>query len=154
MSFGPGEPDYTVETHESIENRYGRYQIEIRVWGNQYSEYNYIQSASHNFSVYSLDKGWKHNHGFYYDSNELNTYSDNYYREGANSYFEDTPNGYVFDAYVTVCGLKDGTWKAIGTFHWSYIIMERAYSYYQLIDYRFSKHQTNIDRTLNYWNNY
>jgi hypothetical protein len=161
ISLGPGKPDIVIRQRLGEDQRHqslNRYQIEILVKGNMFSDYNFVQTKKYGNEAWELDKGWKHNNGFFYTDDEKSDYkffTKDYYSTGADGYFEDSPNAYNFKAELTILGKRGNNWEIIQTISWGYSINKTG----NLIDKYFSPsknqndmHQENIQRTLNFWN--
>lgn len=149
--LGPGKPSITVTTYPSANDASGRYEIVIRVWGNMYSDYNYIQSANIDDEIKSPDGD--DNHGFYYSDLWQKVFSAPQYRQGANGYFEDRPNGFYFNAELTLFGKSRGKWNTIQSFSWGYSINNGVVSHYFNPFWSPSDNQQKlINSTLNYFN--
>jgi hypothetical protein len=67
--------------------------------------------------------------GFYYTKFDLDYYSDPYWRQGSDSYFDDAPNAVIFDAQLTICGQTKNGWEEIGTIAWGYNATSRINPY-------------------------
>lgn len=155
VSLGPGKPDIIVIMQTNPYDINGaKLSIEILVFGDINSEYNIVQTVSRDGSQIILDKGWGYNHGFIYTQSELDAYSDEYYRQGSDFYFIDTPNAKKsFSAEATLFGQFKWGWSPIEHFSWGYTIDNgKVNPYFERNNSPSLEHQKFVDQTYNYWN--
>ena len=128
ISLGQGKPTVEIRMDFSSNNYLNQKgTIEIRVYGSQYDEYNFVQSFYDNWdalnspatNTWIVEREFG-NKGFYNTESDQDYYNKPHFLQGAKGYMRDTPNGTNFNAIVTVCGRKGDIWYDVGTFSWSY----------------------------------
>ncbi len=161
LGFGLPTLQLNIKLNPSGYTDGAKVEITIRVFGSEYSKYNFVQSVYQNFDdkcsfKYEPDPIWEHNYGFYYTENELNDYSKPYHRKGSDGFFRDSPNpGNGFHAEWTLCGLQGESWYAISTFSWGYSIISGQVSpYFQNSSNVIEEHQKNVINSINYHNSH
>ncbi len=152
----PGKPRVQVEIHVTPLDNWGRYEVEVRVYGKMYDEYNFMQTKSfENERPFLLDKGWEYNFGFYLSNLDLVCYSADYYRKGSDGYFQDRPSAFAFSAELSLFGKRNNYWEYIQTYNWGYSIQNGALEkeYFKINPNPSNLQQDYIKKILNHWNN-
>ena len=156
FQLGQGKPMIKISITWRPDYTWGRYDVEVRVYGKVYSEYNFMQTKSYEGKAPEMDRSWDYNSGFYNNDDDTKCYSEEHYRQGADGYFYDSPNGLFFNAELTVFGKRNYGWEEIQTFSWGYTIINGKVinDYFRLNQNPSSLHQDNINRVLKHWNHY
>ncbi len=127
LSLGNGKPSLRykkVFNNLNYDANHGLlgYQFIIRVYGDMYLDYNWIQTYYHN-GVSGVD-GLNYD-GFFYGSrlsrDPMRIYGEQVYQGDADMFFEDSPNAYSFEAELTLVGLTERGWIPIQSFTWGYV---------------------------------
>ncbi len=153
IQLGPKKPSLTIDTYDTRIFSLGDFQIIVRVYGKQYSKYNFIQSVKYFGSdTWILDDKSSGIHGFYYDDYWLGIYSDEYYRKGSDAYFEDNPHNEGAQWQMTIGGRRGKIWETITTISWDYSIINGKIDFHYNIVNPAPGHQENVNNTIYYWN--
>jgi hypothetical protein len=144
FSLGTGKPEYSYELYTYPKDfNYGeKVQIIMRIKGEMYSDYNWIQTYyDYNKNEWFADQPMN---SFYYTKTMIEYFG--------NGFFEDSPNLTRFSANLTLCGRRGNLWAAIHTFSWGYL--PNSYGifkgYLSLNNFPFGFHQNTILSTLRY----
>jgi len=155
MSLGSNEPFLTGISYEYPNNRLGKYDLRLQVYGSMYEEYNWIQTANWGETGWGIDPNdWRYHGGFYYNRSDINIYGPRYKKPDADFFFQDAPNAERFNAQLTLCGRRGESWYSIQTFDWGYEFNEMgtANGYFNKAPQVFKLHKQNIISTLHFFN--
>jgi hypothetical protein len=156
LPLGIGLPTLVIQMKTSSPNYQGiKMEIEIRVFGSGYSDYNYVQTYYDNWNGKNSKATftWKidgdNDHGFYY--NEGGMYKKTL---EANPWYSHGSQGY-FQAEWTLCGHSQNgeCWDQLGTFSWGYSYSNGITNpFFIPSDNSISEHIINVNEALKYWN--
>jgi|WetSurMetagenome_2_1015567.scaffolds.fasta_scaffold00864_12 RHS repeat-associated protein len=126
LSLGENQPILCInEGPETTNLTWGEYHLQIQVYGEMYSDYNWVQTYSWNGAIAIAENGCLANNGFMYPKSESGkeAYGKASYQGLGKMFFYDCPNAEnSFTAELSLFGKRGKEWQFIQNFTWGYSI--------------------------------